>query len=243
VAPYATRPGPGSLPAGIWFTLGVEESVEIDVPDVGVLQADWSTGGPGSPLVVFAHGSGSSRRSPRNRAVAGHLQDCGFGTLLLDLLTAAEDDVEQRGGRLRFDIDQLATRLVMAVEWVDGRAEPAPRIGYFGASTGAGGALVAAVRQGQRISAIVSRGGRPDLAGPALPLVTAPTLLIVGGHDRQVAEVNAQALRRLGGPRQLEIVPGATHLFEEPGTLAQAAHLAATWFERWLRLDPQKHDQ
>ncbi len=131
-----------------------------------------------------------------------------------------------------------STRLVSAVEWVDRRAEPPPRIAYFGASTGAGGALVAAGRQGQRIAAIVSRGGRPDLAGAALPLVTAPTLLIVGEDDRQVAEVNAQALRRLGGPRQLDIVPGATHLFEEPGTLAQVAHLAAAWFERWLRLDP-----
>jgi pimeloyl-ACP methyl ester carboxylesterase len=165
------------------------------------------------------------------------LQARGFGTLLLDLLTAAEDDVEQRGGRLRFDVDQLASRLVTAVDWVDGRLQPPPRIGYFGASTGAGAALVAAVRQGQRISAIVSRGGRPDLAGAALPLVTAPTLLIVGGRDREVAELNAQALRRLRGPGQLEVVPGATHLFEEPGTLAQVADLAAAWFARWLRLE------
>jgi dienelactone hydrolase len=218
----------------------VEQSVEIDVPDVGVLQADWSTVSPDGPLVVFAHGSGSSRRSPRNRAVAAHLQAGGFGTLLLDLLTAAEDEAELRGGRLRFDVEQLATRLVAAVQWVDDRLAAPPRIGYFGASTGAGGALVAAGRQGRRISAIVSRGGRPDLAGAALPLVTVPTLLIVGGEDREVAQVNAQALRRLGGPRQLEIVPGATHLFEEPGTLAQVARLAAAWFVRWLR--PEPHD-
>jgi dienelactone hydrolase len=216
----------------------VEQSVEIDVPEVGVLQADWSAVSPEGPLVVFAHGSGSSRRSPRNRAVAAHLQACGFGTLLLDLLTAPEDEVEQRGGRLRFDVDQLATRLVSAVAWVDRRLESPPRIGYFGASTGAGGALVAAARQGQRIFAIVSRGGRPDLAGAALPLVTAPTLLIVGGADREVAEVNAAALRRLGGPRHLEIVPGATHLFAEPGMLGQVAQLAAAWFVRWLPHEP-----
>jgi dienelactone hydrolase len=211
-----------------------EQSVEIDVPGVGELRADWATVHPDGPLVVFAHGSGSGRRSPRNRAVATRLQESGFGTLLLDLLTEDEEELEQRGGRLRFDVDQLADRLVASVEWVDDRVESPPRTGYFGASTGAAGALVAAVRQGERIAAVVSRGGRPDLAGDVLPLVTVPTLLIVGGHDPAVLEMNQQALRQLRAPAHLEVVPGATHLFEEPGTLEQVADLAAGWFARYL---------
>jgi dienelactone hydrolase len=211
-----------------------EQSVEIDVRDVGVLRANWATARPDGPLVVFAHGSGSGRRSPRNRAVATRLQEGGFGTLLLDLLTEEEEEWEQRGGRLRFDVDQLADRLIAAVDWVDGRVEPPPRMGYFGASTGAAAALVAAVRQGERISAVVSRGGRPDLAGDALPLVTVPTLLIVGGRDRAVRELNQEALSRLRAPAHLEVVPGATHLFEEPGTLQQVADLAVTWLARYL---------
>jgi pimeloyl-ACP methyl ester carboxylesterase len=212
-----------------------EQAVEIGVPAVGTLRADWTTVGPDGPLVVFAHGSGSSRRSPRNRAVAARLQDAGFGTLLLDLLTEAEDELEQGGGRLRFDVDQLADRLVDAVEWIDARTAPRPAIGYFGASTGAAGALVAAVRQGDRIAAVVSRGGRPDLAGDVLPLVTAPTLLIVGGDDPAVLELNEQARQAMRSPRQLAVVPGATHLFEEPGALEQVAGLAADWFARYLR--------
>jgi dienelactone hydrolase len=207
---------------------------EIDVPGVGLLRADWTTVRPDGPLVVFAHGSGSGRRSPRNRAVAAHLQDSGFGTLLLDLLTEAEDDLEQRGGRLRFDVDQLATRLVAAVAWIDGRVDGRAAVGYFGASTGAAGALVATVRQDDRISSVVSRGGRPDLAGDLLPLVTAPTLLIVGGADQAVLNMNEQALGQMRCPRQLEIVPGATHLFEEPGALQQVAGLATDWFARHL---------
>jgi alpha-beta hydrolase superfamily lysophospholipase len=207
---------------------------EIGVPGVGILRADWTTVRPDNPMVVFAHGSGSGRRSPRNRAVAAHLQDSGFGTLLLDLLTEAEDDLEQRGGRLRFDVDQLATRLVVAVEWIDGQVDPRPAVGYFGASTGAAGALVAAVRQGNRIAAVVSRGGRPDLAGDLLPLVTAPTLLVVGGADQAVLNMNEQALGQLRCPRQLEVVPGATHLFEEAGALEQVAGLARDWFARYL---------
>jgi pimeloyl-ACP methyl ester carboxylesterase len=232
------------FPAGIWFTLGDaatehdmsvdEQPVEIDVPSVGVLRADWTTVRPGGPLVVFAHGSGSGRHSPRNRAVAARLQEGGFGTLLLDLLTDQEEEVEHRGGRLRFDVDQLADRLIAAVEWVDGRVEPPPGMAYFGASTGAAGALVAAVRQQERISAVVSRGGRPDLAGDLLPLVTAPTLLIVGGHDRAVLGMNQRALRQLRAPARLEVVPWATHLFEEPGTLEQVAELAVGWFSRYL---------
>jgi dienelactone hydrolase len=212
-----------------------ERAVEISVPAVGVLRADWTTVRPDGPLVVFAHGSGSGRRSPRNRAVAGRLHTGGFGTLLLDLLTEEEEEVEQRGGRLRFDVDQLADRLVCAVDWIDGQVERRPVIGYFGASTGAAGALVAAVRQGNRITAIVSRGGRPDLAGDLLPLVTAPTLLIVGGHDRGVLELNEQALGQLRCRKHLEIVPRATHLFEEPGALEQVGDLAAGWFAEHIQ--------
>jgi putative phosphoribosyl transferase len=211
-----------------------ERSVEIGVPGVGVLPADWTTARPGGPLVVFAHGSGSGRRSPRNRLVAARLQEAGLGTLLLDLLTRDEDGREQRGGRLRFDVDQLAGRLIAAVDWVDGQVTPPPGLGYFGASTGTAGALVAAVRQERRISAIVSRGGRPDLAGDLLPLVTAPTLLIVGGADTAVLKMNEQALDQMRVTRRLEVVPGATHLFEEPGALTRVAGLAAGWFARYL---------
>jgi dienelactone hydrolase len=211
-----------------------ERSIEIGVPGAGILRADWTTVRPDGPLVVFAHGSGSGRHSPRNRAVATGLHAAGLGTLLLDLLTVEEDEVEQQGGQLRFAVDQLANRLVAAVEWVDGQVASRPAIGYFGASTGAAGALVAAVRQENRISAIVSRGGRPDLAGAVLALVTAPTLLIVGGADPAVLKMNEQALGAMRATRHLEIVPGATHLFEEPGALEQVVCLAAGWFSRYL---------
>jgi dienelactone hydrolase len=210
-----------------------EVAVEIEVAHVGILRGDWAGAGPSGPLVVFAHGRGSGRRSPRNRAVAARLQSGGLGTLLLDLLTEAEERVEQRGGRLRFDVDQLANRLVAAVDWVDRQPAP-PAVGYFGASTGAAGALVASVRQGARISAVVSRGGRPDLAQGVLPLVTAPTLLIVGGHDPVVKELNEQAYARMRGPRRLDVVEGASHLFEEPDALEQVADLAAGWFAEHL---------
>lgn len=212
-----------------------EAAVEIDVPGVGVLRGDWAVpeasrpGRPGRRLIVFAHGSGSGRHSPRNRAVAGRLQSEGFETLLLDLLTDAEERAEARGGQLRFDVDQLADRLVAAVDRVDRRGDH-PAIGYFGASTGAAGALVASVRQGSRISAVVSRGGRPDLAEGVLPLVTAPVLLIVGGADPAVKEMNEQAYALMRVDRRLDVVEGATHLFEEPGALEQVAGLAAGWF-------------
>ena len=209
--------------------------VQIVVPDMGRLGADLTIPYRTSPLVVFAHGSGSGRHSPRNRAVAQRLNDAGLGTLLLDLLTQAEEEAEQRGGQLRFDVDELANRLVGAVEWVTSQPDLQPEsIGYFGASTGAAGALVAAARQGQQIGAVVSRGGRPDLAGALLPVVTAPTLLIVGGHDRQVLQLNKQALAQLRCPNQLEVVPGASHLFEETGTLDRVADLAADWLSRLL---------
>jgi dienelactone hydrolase len=210
-------------------------AVEIEVAGVGQLRGDLAAAGAGTggPLVVFAHGSGSSRHSPRNRAVAGRLQAEGFGTLVLDLLTEAEEQVEQRGGQLRFDVDQLADRLVAAVDWVD-RQGHQPALGYFGASTGAAGALVASVRQGSRISAVVSRGGRPDLAEGILPLVTAATLLIVGGRDPVVQQMNEQAYSQMRCERRLDVVAGATHLFEEPGALETVADQAAAWFARHL---------
>ena len=182
-------------------------------------------------LVVFAHGSGSSRHSARNQFVARQLREVGMATLLFDLLSEEEDRVYEN----RFDIDRLAERLVQASGWVAEQPEIAglPQ-GYFGASTGAAAALKAAARLPDSIRAVVSRGGRPDLAGEALPQVEAPTLLIVGGADTQVIELNRWARERMRATSEMAIVPGATHLFEEPGTLFQAAQLAADWFTRWL---------
>jgi dienelactone hydrolase len=191
---------------------------------------------PAEPVgvVVFAHGSGSSRHSRRNRAVASTLQRSGFATLLLDLLTEDEERLDARTGRLRFDIDLLATRVSSAVEQIrnhqDVRSLP---MGLFGASTGAAAALVAAARD-HSLRAVVSRGGRPDLAGAALHRVQAPTLLIVGSRDEQVLELNRQARLQLAAVSSLEIVEGATHLFEEPGALTQVADLASTWFQHHL---------
>ncbi len=187
-------------------------------------------------VVLFAHGSGSSRHSPRNRYVASVLQQDGFGTLLLDLLTAAEEQVDLDTGDLRFDIDLLGKRLLETTDWL--QRTPATRglsIGYFGASTGAGAALVAAAERPSSIGAVVSRGGRPDLAGPALARVQAPTLLIVGENDRQVIELNREALAKLRCEKHLSIVPGATHLFEEAGTLEEVSRLARNWFLRHLK--------
>lgn len=181
-------------------------------------------------IVLFAHGSGSGRLSPRNDYVAGQLDKAGLATLLFDLLTAEEEQIDEQTAQLRFDIPLLTERLVAATEWV--RRQPALRqypVGYFGASTGAAAALMAAARV-PGIAAVVSRGGRPDLAGDALPRVRATTLLIVGGDDDQVIVLNRQALARMTCEVKLEIVPGATHLFVEPGTLGQVAALAAGWF-------------
>lgn len=196
------------------------------------IAADLSLPSQAQGVVLFAHGSGSSRFSPRNRLVANYLQQAGIGTLLLDLLTEAEEQIDLRTGEYRFDIPLLARRLVMATDWAaaDDQLSSFP-LGYFGASTGAAAALVAAVERPDRISAIVSRGGRPDLAGPALAQVQAPTLLIVGGADELVLELNRQALAELPGRKQLEVVPGATHLFEEPGKLEEVARLARHWFQ------------
>lgn len=187
-------------------------------------------------IVMFAHGSGSSRHSPRNRLVAQRLQEAGLGTLLMDLLTPEEEVLDQQTGQYRFDIPLLAHRLVSAAEWLAQVPETSTLgMGYFGASTGAGAALMAAARRPEGVQAIVSRGGRPDLAGPELTQVDAPTLLIVGGNDVPVIAMNREALALLPGEKRLEIVPGATHLFEEPGALEEVARLARQWFQRYLR--------
>jgi putative phosphoribosyl transferase len=181
-------------------------------------------------IVLFAHGSGSSRFSPRNRYVAQMLRQARLGTLLIDLLTSEEEAID-----LRFDIGLLAERLMGVTDWLlEHPARQQLAIGYFGASTGAAAALVAAAERSKVVAAIVSRGGRPDLAGPLLPDVRAPTLLIVGGNDVQVIGLNRVALAQLRGEKQLVIVPGATHLFEEPGALDEVARLARDWFERHL---------
>ena len=183
-------------------------------------------------LVLFAHGSGSGRHSARNRQVAAHLQRCGIGTLLFDLLTAQEEQVDVHTREHRFDIPLLTQRMQDATTWVQSQTDlhELP-IGYFGASTGSAAALIAAARLGNRIAAVVSRGGRPDLAGPAaLAALKAPTLLIVGGADHGVIELNRAAFARLQCEKRLSIVPGATHLFEEPGTLEEVSGLAAAWF-------------
>ncbi len=206
-----------------------------------VLQGDLIVPAGARAVVLFAHGSGSSRRSPRNRAVAEALRAGGMATLLMDLLTMDEEAVDVRTAHLRFDIPFLAARLAAATDWVQADPEmTGVRLGYFGASTGAAAALLAAVERPQVVGAIVSRGGRPDLAGPALPRVAAPTLLIVGGHDHVVIKMNRDALAQMRVEAHVEIVPGAGHLFEEPGTLEQVAALARAWFERYLlgRVEP-----
>jgi len=186
-------------------------------------------------VVLFAHGSGSSRHSPRNRFVAEVLQEGGLATLLVDLLTGEEEETDARTRQMRFDIDLLARRLIGAIDWLAN--QPATRdfrVGLFGASTGGGAALAAAADRPDRVGAVVSRGGRPDLAGSALRAVQAPTLLIVGEWDEPVIELNEQASRQMRAEVRLEIVPRATHLFEEPGALDDVARLARDWFARYL---------
>jgi putative phosphoribosyl transferase len=188
-----------------------------------------------SGLVIFAHGSGSSRFSTRNRQVAEFLDEQGFATLLLDLLTPQEEAIDVQTAQYRFDIERLGPRVSAAADWARGRADlRALPIGCFGASTGAAAALIAAADRPVAVGAVVSRGGRPDLAGDALPRVEAPTLLIVGGDDEPVIEMNRDAMRQMRAHVKIAIVPGATHLFEEPGTLEQVARLAAGWFARYL---------
>ena len=206
---------------------GVSLEGVLEIPD----------GAPG--IVIFAHGSGSSHRSPRNRDVAKFLQRAGIGTLLFNLLTAEEESDDRETGHLRFDIDRLATRLEIATEWLmsqpRGRGRP---IGFFGASTGASAALVAAARLDDLVAAVVSRGGRPDLADKYLPRVTAPTLFIVGERDEPVLELNQLAYARLRCTRELIVVPRATHLFEEHGAIEKVATLATDWFSEHLPAMP-----
>jgi len=206
--------------------------VSIVTPDATLAGEVWLPAGARG-IVLFAHGSGSSRLSPRNRYVAGEFVNGGIGTLLFDLLTVAEERRDRLDASLRFDIGLLTERLAAATRWLEQQAwaQPLTR-GYFGASTGAAAALAASVEC--EVNAVVSRGGRPDLAGAALSLVRAPTLLIVGSHDPVVIDLNRRALAELTCEAGLEIVPGATHLFDEPGTLEQVAALATAWFQRWL---------
>jgi dienelactone hydrolase len=187
-------------------------------------------------IVLFAHGSGSSRHSPRNQYVARTLDHRHLATLLIDLLTPEEEAIDDRTAEYRFDIPMLARRLVTIVDWLRRRQETASLpIGLFGASTGGGAALIAAAERPREIAAVVSRGGRPDLADAALPKVATPTLLIVGGFDEPVIEMNRDAMKQMHGEVKLEIVPGATHLFEEPGTLERVADLAGAWFTEHLQ--------
>jgi dienelactone hydrolase len=215
------------------------EHAEITVPAGGVeLAADFALPDRAIGLVIFAHGSGSSRRSPRNQRVAGVLNRGAIATILIDLLTAKEEAVDVHTAEFRFDIDLLVRRLTAITDWAVGEPElKSLGIGYFGASTGAAAALTAAANRPESVRAVVSRGGRPDLAGPALGQVQAPCLFIVGGEDHQVLCLNREAIAELPRhtERRLEIIPGATHLFEEPGTLDLAAVLARGWFEKHLK--------
>jgi putative phosphoribosyl transferase len=208
---------------------------EVSVPVAGAtLQGDLVVPEGAAGIVVFAHGSGSSRHSPRNRQVAAGLNQVGLATLLVDLLTPAEEQIDLVTAEHRFDIDLLVGRLVGVIDWLRRDSAASPPLGLFGASTGAAAALVAAAERPEAVAAVVSRGGRPDLAGPALAHVRAPTLLIVGGADPTVLDLNKQAFELLQAEKQLVVIPGATHLFEEPGALEEVARLAAEWFTRHL---------
>jgi putative phosphoribosyl transferase len=212
------------------------EEREVRVPVASVtLEGNLGVPEGARGVVLFAHGSGSGRHSPRNRYVAQELRQAGLATLLVDLLTPEEEEVDLRTRHLRFDIGLLAERLAGATDWL--KREPNTRnlcVGYFGASTGAGAALVAAAERPEEVGAIVSRGGRPDLAGEALPRARAPTLLIVGENDVPVIEMNREAMERLRVEKELKIVSGATHLFEEPGALEEVTRLASDWFVGYL---------
>jgi putative phosphoribosyl transferase len=211
-----------------------ERTVRVPAGPV-TLEGDLTVPEGAQGVVLFAHGSGSSRHSPRNRRVAHFLNEAKLATLLVDLLTADEETVDRRTGHLRFDIGLLAERLVEAADWLS--RQPDTRdlaLGCFGASTGAAAALVAAAARPHVVRAVVSRGGRPDLAGPSLPVVRAPSLLIVGGEDTTVLELNRQAYERLHCEKRLVVIPGATHLFEEPGALEQVARYAQEWLEQHL---------
>jgi putative phosphoribosyl transferase len=211
-----------------------EHSVHVVAGQV-TLEGDLAIPAEARGVVLFAHGSGSSRHSPRNRYVAGVLNQAGLATLLFDLLTPQEERVDQVTAELRFDVELLAERLAGATDWlIRDPSTGGLQIGYFGASTGAAAALIAAAEHPERVAAVVSRGGRPDLTGAALARVQAPTLLIVGGEDDVVIALNEEAFHALRCEKHLQIVPGATHLFEEPGTLEWAAEFARDWFLRYL---------
>ena len=203
------------------------------------LDGDLAVPAAATGVVLFAHGSGSSRHSPRNRYVASVLGEAGLATLLADLLTSEEEEIDRRTRHLRFDVPLLAARLVAMVDWLGSRPETAGlEVGLFGASTGAAAALVAAARRPDAVTAVVSRGGRPDLAGADLAAVGAPTLLVVGERDPLVLDLNRQAAEALRASSRLEVVPRATHLFEEPGTLEEVARLARDWFLEHLTSQP-----
>jgi pimeloyl-ACP methyl ester carboxylesterase len=203
--------------------------------DSVIVEGNLSVPEGGEGIVLFAHGTGSSRHSPRNNFVAEELRDGELATLLIDLLTPEEKEIDRRTRRIRFDIDRLAERVVGAMDWLAGQSETEDLdIGLFGSSTGAAAALIAATKRPSLASAVVSRGGRVDMAEPILDEVTAPTLFIVGGNDRQVLDLNRQALAQLEAEKQLEVIPGAGHLFEEPGALDEVARLAREWFQRHL---------
>jgi putative phosphoribosyl transferase len=212
------------------------ETRPISIPiGTNFIEGDFSIPAGTRSAILFAHGSGSSRHSPRNKHVAQILNRGGYATLLLDLLTTHEEIEDQRTAQFRFDIDLLASRLIAATDWLVAESGGEARhIGYFGASTGAAAALMAAAKRPELIEAVVSRGGRPDLAGPALGAVRAPTLLIVGEYDEVVLELNRRAAAELRSPHRIEIVPAATHLFEEPGALDHVASLAERWFDDYL---------
>jgi putative phosphoribosyl transferase len=215
------------------------EAVTIPVRGVN-LDGDLTVPRDAHGLVLFAHGSGSSRRSPRNQYVSRVLQKAGIATLLFDLLTSREEQEEYFTRHLRFDIGMLAGRLVEAARWAAERSDVANlELGFFGASTGAAAALMAASKLEGHVKAVVSRGGRPDLAGDALPEIRAATLLIVGGDDDAVLSLNRGAFARLTGEKEIKIIPGATHLFEEPGALEEVANLAAHWFQSHLQIAHQ----
>jgi putative phosphoribosyl transferase len=217
-------------------------SQSLQIPTAGVtLEADLVVPDPAVGVVLFAHGSGSGRHSPRNRRVAAALQSAGLATVLADLLTAEEERIDARTGQLRFDIGLLARRVAALTDWLVAQERTADLgVGLFGASTGAAAALVAATARPASVEAVVSRGGRPDLAGGLLRLVRQPVLLIVGERDRTVVELNRGAAGELGGETTLTIVPGATHLFEEPGALEEVARLARDWFVGHLRPVPRR---
>ena len=216
-----------------------EVTREVLIPSGKVkLEGELNVPAGANGIVLFAHGSGSSRHSPRNKYVARALRDSDIGTLLFDLLTQEEEEEEKYTRHLRFDIGLLTRRLIDATNWIKTQADIASLpIGYFGSSTGAAAALVAAAGLGDRVAVVVSRGGRPDLAGVSLPEVKASTLLIVGGRDEQVISLNWDAYRQLRCDKRVEIVDRATHLFEEPGALEEVARLAADWFKKHFELE------